>query len=83
MYHLRFPSLGDRTAFISHLAKHGIKAVFHYQPLHLSEYGRRYGFTAGSCHITERTSDQLVRLPLYYDLTDSQLTDIIDCCMSL
>ena len=83
MYHLRFPSLGDRTAFISHLAKHEIKAVFHYQPLHLSEYGRRYGFTTGSCQITERTSDQLVRLPLFYDLTDSQLTDIIDCCMSL
>jgi dTDP-4-amino-4,6-dideoxygalactose transaminase len=38
MYYLLMPSLDMRTLFIEHLAKHGIKAVFHYLPLHLSSF---------------------------------------------
>ena len=35
--------VSDDQALIAHLRQHGIMAVFHYQPLHLSEMGRRLG----------------------------------------
>ncbi|PYX35819.1 MAG: hypothetical protein DMG75_12765 [Acidobacteria bacterium] len=43
MFYLLLPSLQDRQALIGHLRSRGILAVFHYLPLHLSEYGRRWG----------------------------------------
>jgi dTDP-4-amino-4,6-dideoxygalactose transaminase len=82
MYYLRFRTLDDRTAFIAHLADSSVKAVFHYLPLHVSEFGERYGCRSGSCPITERTSDELVRLPLFFDLSDEELTRVIEACLA-
>lgn len=65
MYHLLMPSLAVRSAFIAHLRQHGVMAVFHYLPLHLSVMGRRHGGAPGDCPVTEDISDRLVRLPLY------------------
>lgn len=70
IFHLVFPSLVMRTAFIAHMRARQILAVFHYQPLHLSEMGTRFGGAVGQCPVTERVADELVRLPLYYQLSD-------------
>ncbi|MCB0354153.1 MAG: dTDP-4-amino-4,6-dideoxygalactose transaminase [Bdellovibrionales bacterium] len=69
MYYLLLDSLETRTDFISHCAKQGSSAVFHYVPLHLSPMGRRLGNRAGQFPITEELSDRLVRLPLYCGLS--------------
>jgi dTDP-4-amino-4,6-dideoxygalactose transaminase len=53
-------------------------AVFHYLPLHLCEYGKRWGGQPGDCPVTEAVSDRLLRLPLFYSLTDDQQTRVID-----
>lgn len=82
MYYLLMPSLADRTAFIEHLAKAGIKAVFHYLPLHLSKFGSRYGATDGDYPITERVSDRLVRLPFYESLGTDELEYICESARS-
>jgi len=55
-----------------------ILAVFHYLPLHLSEMGRRLGGREGQCPVTEDVSDRLVRLPLFYQLTDADQGRVID-----
>ena len=47
MYYLLMPSFEARTDFIEHLAKHEIKAVFHYLPLHLSEYAQKLASKGG------------------------------------
>src|SRR5260370_30601873 len=61
LFYLLFSSLERRTAFIDHLAKAQIKAVFHYQPLHLSPMGQRFGSgRVGDCPVTERAADVLV-----------------------
>jgi len=65
MYYLLLPTLDDRTRFIQHLRGHGIQAVFHYLPLHLSDMGQQFGGRAGQCPVTEDISDRLVRLPFY------------------
>ena len=68
MFYLLLPSLGARQGLIEHLKARGILSVFHYQPLHLSDMGRRLGGTVGQCPVTEDVTDRLLRLPFYNDL---------------
>ena len=68
MFYLLIPD-DRRGAFIEHLKARGVQAVFHYQPLHLSPMGLAHGGVAGACPVTERVADELVRLPLYADLS--------------
>lgn len=77
MYHLRFASLDVRTRFIKHLGKCGVTAVFHYQPLHLSEIGRGLGGQDGDCPVSEDAGDCLVRLPLHLDLNSRAVDQIV------
>jgi dTDP-4-amino-4,6-dideoxygalactose transaminase len=82
MFYLLLPSLEDRQALISHLRSHGILAVFHYLPLHLSEYGRRWGGRENDCPVTEDVSDRLLRLPFFFSLTEAEQAKIIDSICS-
>jgi dTDP-4-amino-4,6-dideoxygalactose transaminase len=72
------PSLQARTALIAHLRSRMILAVFHYLPLHLSDMGRRLGGREGQHPVTEDVSDRLVRLPIFFQLTDDEQTRVID-----
>ncbi len=78
MYFLVLPNLEQRTRFIQHLRDQGILAVFHYQPLHLSAFGQRMGGKAGDCPVTEDICDRLVRLPFYFQLSESEQAKVID-----
>ena len=78
MFYLLLPSLSARQSLIAHLAAHGILAVFHYQPLHLSKFGLRYGGRAGEQPVTEYISDRLLRLPFFCALTDAEQSRIIE-----
>ncbi len=78
MYQLLMPDLNARTRLIDALEKRGIMAVFHYLPLHLSEYARRWDGKVGDCPVTEAVSDRLVRLPFFNDMTDAQQNRVID-----
>jgi dTDP-4-amino-4,6-dideoxygalactose transaminase len=78
MFYLLLPSLAARQALIAHLANHGILAVFHYLPLHLSKFGLRYGGKSGDQPVTEDISDRLLRLPFFCALTDSEQTRVIE-----
>lgn len=66
----------ERTGLISFLRERGIHPVFHYVPLHSSPAGRKYGRTSGSLAVTDRISDTLLRLPLYFELSDSEVDTI-------
>lgn len=77
MYYLIMPDLTNRTAFIEHLNQQGIKAVFHYLPLHLSEYGNRFGCARGDCPVTEDISDRLVRLPFFESMSQDEQERVI------
>lgn len=78
MYYLLLPSLQTRTDLIDYLKTKGILSVFHYLPLHLSEMGQKYGGKPGDCPVTEKISDQLLRLPLYKDLDEATLKYIVE-----
>jgi dTDP-4-amino-4,6-dideoxygalactose transaminase len=73
MFYLLMPNLEIRTRFIQWMKSQNVLCVFHYLPLHLSDMGLTFGGKPGDCPVTENISDRLVRLPLYYDLSDSEL----------
>jgi dTDP-4-amino-4,6-dideoxygalactose transaminase len=77
LFYLLMPSLAARTALIAQMRSHQVLTVFHYQPLHLSEMGRRYGGAPGQYPRTEAVADRLVRLPLYFQLTDDDQQRVI------
>ncbi len=70
LYYVIADSLDIRSALIAHLKAQGIHPVFHYVPLHSSPAGRKYGRTSGSMQVTDDLSERLLRLPLYYEMTD-------------
>ncbi len=82
MFYLLMPTLHDRERFIAHLRERDILAVFHYQPLHLSEMGRRFGGKEGQCPVTEDVSERLVRLPFYNDLSIEDQERVIEAVCS-
>lgn len=78
MYYLLMPSLDARTSFIAYLKQQGIMAVFHYLPLHLSEYAARWGGKPGDCPVAEDVSNRLVRLPFYTSMAEVDQLRVID-----
>jgi len=77
MFYLIFPSPHQRQAMIEYLKALGIRAVFHYVPLHLSQMGHSFGGRSGDCPVTERVSDCLLRLPFYNNLTEGDQARVV------
>ena len=78
MFYMLLPTLELRQGLIAHLRERNIQAVFHYLPLNLSDMGRSFGGQPGGCPVTERISDQLVRLPFHNVLSDSDQDRVIE-----
>ena len=81
MFYLLMPNLDLRQRFISYLRERDVYTVFHYLPLHLSDMGQKFGGQPGDCPVTERVSDQLVRLPFYNNLSSSELEQVLDAIL--
>lgn len=77
MFYLLFANFETRSAFIQHMKDNDIITVFHYLPLHSSKYyeNRHDGRQLPEC---DRYANTLVRLPLYYNLSNEQQTFVID-----
>lgn len=75
MFYLVCNNLEERTKFIKVLKENGVLAVFHYLSLHSSPFyiTKHDGRILSEC---DRYADCLVRLPLYYDLTEDNVRTI-------
>ncbi len=69
LFYLLHPEPAQRDAFLAHLLARGVRAVFHYVPLHSSPMGRAF---EGDCPVAESVAARLSRLPLYPDLGADQ-----------
>lgn len=78
MFYLKAAGVEERTKLLTSLKQSGIYAVFHYVPLHSSKAGRQWGRFSGHDNFTTSESDRLLRLPLFYDLTEAQCDYIIE-----
>ena len=78
MFYIKVKDLEERTKLIRYLRDNGITAVFHYIPLHSAPAGRRYGRFHGEDKFTTRESERLLRLPMYYELTEEEVCTVAD-----
>ena len=83
MFYLVCDNVDDRTRFIQHLKDKGILSVFHYLSLHKSSYYEKYSTRKSELPNSDMFSDCLVRLPLFYELTDEQVEYIINTIKEL
>ena len=83
MFYLVCDNVDDRTKFIQHLKDKGILSVFHYLSLHKSSYYEKYSTRKSKLPNSDMFSDCLVRLPLFYELTNEQVEYIINTIKEL
>jgi dTDP-4-amino-4,6-dideoxygalactose transaminase len=77
LFYLVCNSLEERSALIEYFKENGVSAVFHYLSLHRSEFykDRHDGRELKNC---DRFADCLVRLPLFYGLTQEDAERVCD-----
>ncbi len=76
LFYLLADSLETRNNLIQFLAKSNINAVFHYLPLHQSPFIQKAGSSNELTNVF-KYSNQLIRLPLFFEITDGQVEYII------
>lgn len=81
MYYLIMPDVDSRRRLITELGAKDIKAVFHYLSLHSSPY---FHELHGNRPLPEsdRYTDCLVRLPLYYEMTSDDTNLVIEAVLA-
>jgi dTDP-4-amino-4,6-dideoxygalactose transaminase len=77
MYYIKCADMEQRTALTAFLKERDILAVFHYIPLHSAAAGRRYGRFQGEDRYTTKESERLLRLPMFYGLTEEDCATVI------
>jgi len=77
MFYLDCASLQQRSQLIKHLDSAGIKAVFHYQSLHSSTYFQAL-HDGRSLPNADHFTDSIVRLPMYFDLSNDEVDFICE-----
>ena len=82
MFYMLLPSVAHRESLILDLKAQSILSVFHYTPLHLSEAGKKFAARPSDCPVTEETSERLLRLPFYNDLSESEQDQVTAAVMS-
>lgn len=78
MYYLIFKDSETRDEAINFYKENGIETPFHYIPLHLSKVGEGFGYKKGDLPLTEEYSNRLIRMPMYYDLTEEEINYIFE-----
>ncbi|HPV29455.1 MAG TPA: dTDP-4-amino-4,6-dideoxygalactose transaminase [Deltaproteobacteria bacterium] len=77
IFYIITADIEERTRLIKHLEKGGINAVFHYVPLHSSPAGLKYCRTNGEMVVTDAISDRLLRLPMYFGMTNKDVERVV------
>ncbi len=78
MFYIKCKDLQQRTSFINYMKQKEIGCVFHYIPLHSAPAGLKFGRFYGDDKFTTKESDRLVRLPLWYGMTEKDVSAVIE-----
>lgn len=78
MFYLKTKDLETRHAYIEFMKSNDILCVFHYVPLHSAPAGLKFGRFDGEDVHTTADSDCLVRLPMYYNITEEDQKIVIN-----
>jgi len=79
VYHLFVIKVKDREKFINHLEKFGVGYSFHYpKPVHLQKAYEFLNYKEGSLPITEELSRTTISIPLFPEMTDEEVSYVIN-----
>lgn len=78
MYYIKVKNQDTRANMIRFLKERGIHTVFHYVPLHSAPAGQKFGRFWGEDRYTTAESERLLRLPMYYGLTDGDREQVVE-----
>ncbi len=78
MFYIKAKDIEERTALSAYLRERGIYTVSHYIPLHSSPAGQHFGRFYGEDKHTTKESERLLRLPMYYGLTQDNVQRVAD-----
>ena len=74
VYHVYAVRTTDRTQLQRTLQSYGVQTGIHYPiPVHLQEAYRDLGYTAGTFPESERAANEVLSLPMYPELSNSQI----------
>lgn len=77
IFYLKLNSGKAASKFRKYMLENGVLTTAHYVPLHSSIAGKKYGRFGSTMAIADKISQTLIRLPLFYDLTESEVDEII------
>lgn len=78
MFYIKTKNIEERTELTKFLKEKGIMTAFHYIPLHSAPAGIKYGRFNGTDKYTTKESERLLRLPMYYGLTEKEIKLVCD-----
>ncbi len=78
MFYVIVEEQQQRDPLLAHLQERGIRATFHFVPLHQSPMARTLGLNCVSLPNTERLAASLIRLPFFYEITRDQQDRVVD-----
>ena len=81
MFYIKLSSEQERVKFIDYMKGRGITAPFHYQALHTSPAGKIFGRFNGEDLLTTKESKRLIRLPLYFNMTEVEQDKVIQAIL--
>ena len=77
MFYIKCKDFEEREGLIKYLKANDILPASHYVPLHTSTAGLKYSRFHGEDKYTTRESLRLLRLPMYYSLTNEDLDEVV------
>jgi dTDP-4-amino-4,6-dideoxygalactose transaminase len=77
IFYLILNSADEQYKFIEHMKKNEIITPFHYQPLHSSPAGKKYGKRSENLEFTDKIASTIVRLPLWNLIKEEEIAQVI------
>lgn len=77
MFYIKAKDLEERSRLISYMNERDVNCVFHYIPLHSAPAGKKFGTFVGEDVYTTKESERLMRLPLFYGITEEQTEKVV------
>lgn len=77
MFYVKAKDLAERSALIQYMNDRDVNCVFHYIPLHSAPAGLKFGRFAGEDNYTTKESERLMRLPMWYGITEKETEQVV------